>query len=159
MIFLTVFCLLLNMKHCYHFALSQLQFHTPSEVKMSWRIQCLNLTLMIEGLVIGLHHPIQPYLQSRPQLKGLGLFSLSTHSMIISTSVPLSIWVLKPGTLSSPSWPSMWAIFQELLYEAFPQCPKPQWFHLSLDFTLPLICILSLSTKALFLVQSAASTA
>ena len=78
-------------------------------------------------------------------LKGRGLFSLSTHGMIISTSVPLSIWVLKPGMLSSPSWSSIWAIFQELLYEA-----KPQRFHLSLEFTLPLICILSLSTKVLF---------
>ena len=122
---------------------------------MSSSIQCLNLTLKIEGLVIGLHHPIQPYLRPRPQLRKVWVL---THSMIISTSVPLSIWVLKPGLLSSLSWPSVWATFQELLYEASPQCPKPQRFHLSLEFTLPLVCILSLSTKVLFLVQSAART-
>ena len=149
MIFLTVFSLLLNLKHCYDFALSQLQFHTPSEVKMSWSVQCLNLTLMIEAPMICLSHPIQLYLQPRAStLKGQGLFCLPTCTMLIPTSVPLFFWLLKPGMHSSPSWPLIWAIFQELLYEAFPQCPNPQLSHFSLEFTLPLACTISLSTES-----------
>lgn len=83
----------------------------------------------------------------------LGSFNLPTHIMLIPTSVPFFIHLPPKNwhALSSPSWPSVWTIFQELLYEVF-KCHSPQLSHLSLDFTFPLVYTVSLSSESVVLV-------